>query len=304
MSIPDFQTLMKPVLEIFKDQKEHHVSEVREKISKDFDLTEEDMNQLLPSGASKVFNNRVAWSIAHLKMSELLESNKRSYYQITQSGLDLLKKGLARIDLGVLRTIPAYIEKKENWGKNDTIEQNDTHDQSEKTPDELIEEGYERIKFEISNEILSIVKSCSPQFFERLVLDVLIKLGYGGSNSNQAQLLGKSGDDGVDGVINEDKLGLDVIYIQAKRWEGQVGQPEIQKFAGALQGQRAKKGIFITTSNFSKPALEYVEKIDNRIILIDGKRLSELMIENNVGVSVKKVYSLKRIDTDYFVEEE
>lgn len=304
MAVPDFQTLMLPILKIFNDSKEHHVEEVRRIIAKNFDLNDEDLNSLLPSGTSKLYNNRVAWSITHLKMADLIESTKRSIYLITKDGLELIAKNPSRIDLNLLKTISAYAEKKKSWGKTEEFEPTDSIEKSEKTPDELIEEGYEKIKFEISNEIIRTIKSCSPHFFEKLVLDVLINLGYGGSNLDQAKVLGKTGDDGVDGLINEDKLGLDVIYVQAKRWENQVGQPEIQKFAGALQGQRAKKGIFITTSNFSKPALEYVEKIENRIILIDGKKLAELMIDNNVGVSTKKVFSIKRIDTDYFIEED
>lgn len=305
MAVPDFQTLMLPVLEIFKDSKEHNVEEIRNIISRNFKLSEEDLNQLLPSRTSKLFHNRVAWSIAHLKMADLIKSTKRSFYQITNDGLNILEKKHNRIDLSVLKTITAYSEKRNTWGKNETSdEESDTIEKIVKTPDELIEEGYEKIKFEVSDEIIRTIKSCSPHFFEKLVLDVLIKLGYGGSNIEQAKLLGKSGDDGVDGLINEDKLGLDVIYVQAKRWEGQVGQPEIQKFAGALQGQRAKKGIFITTSTFSKPALDYVEKIENRIILVDGKKLAELMIDNDVGVSTKKIYAVKKIDSDYFAEEE
>ncbi len=303
MSVPDFQTLMLPILKNFKDSKEHHVQEIRDLISKEFNLTDEDINLLLPSGSSKLFHNRVAWSIAHLKMAELIESPKRSFYKITNSGTNILEKNLERIDLNLLKNIPAYAEKKNTWGKNELSDYPEQIDKYDKTPDELVEEGFEKIKFEVSNELIRIIKTCTPHFFEKLVLDVLIKLGYGGSNIEQAKLLGKSGDDGVDGLINEDKLGLDVIYVQAKRWEGQVGQPEIQKFAGALQGQRAKKGIFITTSSFTKPALEYVEKIENRIILIDGIKLAELMIDNDVGVSMKKVYAVKKIDTDYFIED-
>jgi len=171
------------------------------------------------------------------------------------------------------------------------------------TPEESLEYGYQRLQQDLSNELLSWVKQCSPGFFERLVVELLVKMGYGGSIRDAGEAIGKSGDEGLDGVIKEDRLGLDIIYIQAKRWEGTVSRPEIQKFAGALQGRRAKKGIFITTSGFSKEALEYISKIDNKISLIDGHELVQLMIEHNLGVSTSAVYEIKKVDSDFFEEE-
>lgn len=171
------------------------------------------------------------------------------------------------------------------------------------TPEELIENAHSQIKVALANEIISKIKSCSPSFFERLVVDLLLKMGYGGSRIDAGRALGQSGDEGVDGVISEDKLGLDNLYIQAKRWENPVGRPEIQKFVGALTGQRSKKGIFITTSSFTKEAYEYVQKIDTKIVLIDGSLLSILMIDHNVGVSTASIFEIKRIDSDYFNDE-
>jgi restriction system protein len=171
------------------------------------------------------------------------------------------------------------------------------------TPEELIESGARTIRKELAGEILQRVKGCSPSFFERLVVELLVKMGYGGTRQDAGRAIGRSGDEGIDGVIHEDRLGLDVIYLQAKRWEGVVGRPEIQKFVGALQGQRAKKGVFITTSDFSKEAVEYVRNIDNKVVLINGGLLANLMIDNNVGVSLAATYEIKKIDSDYFLEE-
>jgi restriction system protein len=186
--------------------------------------------------------------------------------------------------------------------KNEVAEV-ETEITSKQTPEELLEDGYQRIRQELAQELLNRVKSSSPRFFERLVVELLVKMGYGGSIKDAGQVIGKSGDEGIDGTIKEDRLGLDVIYIQAKKWEGAVGRPEIQKFVGALYGQRAKKGVFITTSSFSHEATEYVKNIDNKIVLIDGKQLTELMIDHGVGVAIVSTYEVKKVDNDYFTEE-
>ncbi|MCE9498924.1 MAG: restriction endonuclease [Leptospira sp.] len=304
MPIPDFQSAMLPVISFLKDGKERHVNEIKDSVAEIFGVTTEEREILLPSGGSKLFSNRVAWAIAHLKMAEVIESPKRSYYRITDSGKKLLKDPPERITLKYLDNFPVFKQKREGWRKEeqDTPE-NDQETFSSKTPDELIESGYYKIRNELAIELLTKIKTLSPEFFERLVIDLLLKLGYGGSKIDRAEVTGRSGDEGIDGIIKEDKLGLDVIYVQAKRWENSVGSQEIQKFAGALQGQRAKKGIFITTSTFTQPALDFVQKIDSKIILIDGKTLSEFMIDNNVGVSLKNTFEIKKIDTDYFTED-
>jgi len=179
----------------------------------------------------------------------------------------------------------------------------EAHKDNEGTPEEALEAAYQGLRNGLIDEILGTVKACSPAFFEELVVDLIVKMGYGGSKREAGQAIGRSGDEGIDGIIKEDRLGLDIIYIQAKRWEAVVGRPEIQKFAGALQGQRARKGIFIATSSFSRDAYDYVRNIDTKIILIDGRTLAEYMIDNNVGVTVEASYELKRIDGDYFAED-
>ena len=203
----------------------------------------------------------------------------------------------------MLRQFPEFgewLNHKKTDGADETIEE--TVD-SVRTPEESLEGAYRTLRLDLSNDIVERVKSCSPAFFERLVVELLVKMGYGGTLQDAGQAIGKSGDGGIDGIIKEDRLGLDVIYLQAKRWEGTVSRPELQKFAGALQGRRAKKGVFITTSDFTKEAREFAAAIDNKIILIDGDELAEIMIDFSVGVSPVNTYEIKRIDSDYFVEE-
>jgi restriction system protein len=225
---------------------------------------------------------------------------KRGFYKITDRGLNVLKKDPPKVDVTFLNQFPEFIKfihtKKEKKGSPGT-------ESSETNPEEALESSYLALQQTLASDIIQSIKDCSPQFFERLVIDVLVRMGYGGSRKEAGQAVGRTGDGGIDGIIKEDKLGLDIIYIQAKRWENIVGRPEIQKFAGALQGQRARKGIFITTSDFTKDALDYVKNIDNKIILIDGQRLAELMIEHNVGVSSVASYEIKKIDSDYFMED-
>ncbi|MEZ4525936.1 MAG: restriction endonuclease [Desulfobacterales bacterium] len=179
----------------------------------------------------------------------------------------------------------------------------DSNDTPHQTPEEQLEDAYENIRESLATEILEQLKSVAPDFFERIIVEVIVKMGYGGTRRDAGQAVGKSGDGGIDGIIKEDRLGLDIIYLQAKRWQGTVGRPEIQKFAGALQGQRAKKGIFITTSDFSKEARDYAAMIENKIVLIDGKQLAQYMIDFNVGVTTVSTYEIKKLDSDYFTDE-
>ncbi len=302
MAVPDFQSFFKPLLEIASDDKEHSMKDARVFISNKMQLSEEDLSELLPSGTQTKFDNRVAWAKSYFVQAKVLESSRRGYFKITKRGIDLLKQGHERIDVKILNQYPEFIEfhtsKSEKQSNNShEIEIQDV------TPEETLQNAYQSIRNDLANSILSLIKTNSPKYFENLVIDLMISLGYGGSRQDASRAIGQSGDEGIDGIIKEDKLGLDVIYIQAKRWDGTVGRPEIQKFVGALHGKRAKKGVFITTGKFSNDAISYVETIDPKVILIDGKMLTELMIDHNLGVSTTVTYNIKRIDSDYFEEE-
>ena len=311
MGIPDFQSLMLPLLQFAGDGKEHATKEAIDVLTQAFHLSDEELSQLLPSGTQGVFYNRVYWAKAHLKMAGLLQNTKRAYFQITSSGQSLLTQHLVKIDVKVLKSLPAYQEYtktykggKQTSHEDATIISEEAHEESiTLTPEENFEYAYQNIRRSLAQELLSKIKRLPPTFFEKLVIDVFVKMGYGGSIKDAGKAIGKSGDEGIDGIIKEDKLGLDVIYIQAKRWEGVVGRPELHKFVGALAGQGAKKGIFITTSSFSKEALNYAPKNETKIVLIDGEQLAEYMIDYDVGVSVISTYALKKIDSDYFGDE-
>jgi restriction system protein len=300
VAIPDFQTIMLPLLEHLADGAVKSNRESIDDLSKHFQLTDEEATVLLPSGQQSVFTNRVAWAKAHLKKAGFLESPSRGLYKVTPRALEALTQSDQKINLKFLKQYEDYSHG--NSGDNKAKEKDDQKPSDSLTPSEHIEIGYQRIREELEEELLAKIKESSPAFFERLVVELLVAMGYGGSRKDAGQTLGQSGDGGIDGVIKEDRLGLDAIYLQAKRWEGVVGRPEIQKFAGALQGQRARKGVFITTSSFSKEASDYVSMIENRIVLIGGKQLTGLMIDFGVGVSKIASYEVKRIDSDYFEE--
>jgi len=303
MAVPDFQSIMLPLLRLAGDGKEHFIRDVIEAIAEGFSLTDDDRREVIPSGLP-MFDNRVSWARTYMKKAGLLTSPKRSYIQITERGLDVLRQNRTRIDTQFLRQFPEFQEFQQ---KPNTTAQGEeiviAKELDQQTPAEAIESTYQKIRQDLAIEILQTVKSCSPAFFERLVVDLLVKMGYGGTRKDAGRAIGSSGDGGIDGIINEDRLGLDVVYIQAKRWDSSVGRPEVQKFAGALQGQRARKGIFITTSNYSQGAIEFASRIDSKIILIDGETLTQLMIDYNVGVNTVTAYEIKRIDSDYFAGE-
>jgi len=303
MTIPDFQTLMLPLMELARDGKERSLAEIRGSLSGIFKLTQEELAELLPSGTQPVFNNRVAWTSIYLQRAGLLKRPKRGWYQITERGLEVLKENPQKVDIKFLHKFPEFVEFLETKRDESSVTATTVITPSETNPEEALESAFQELQHALASDILQSVKDCSPQFFERLVIDVLVKMGYGGSRKEAGQAIGKAGDEGIDGIIKEDKLGLDIIYIQAKRWGNPVGRPEIQKFVGALHGQRARKGIFITTSNFTRDALDYVKNIENKIILIDGALLAELMIEHNVGVTIVASYEIKKIDSDYFIED-
>jgi len=294
MAIPDFQSIMLPLLNFARDQQDHSLREAIEALAETFGLSEEERKELLPSGLQTAFDNRVSWARTYLKKAGLFETPKRGSFRITPRGLEVLKQKPVKIDIAFLEQFPEFIDfQSRRKGGQAT---------GKETPEESLEAAYQKVRHDLAAELLQTIKSGSPTFFERLVVDVLVKMGYGGTRQDAGKAVGRSGDDGIDGIIKEDRLGLDIIYIQAKRWENVVGRPEVQKFAGALQGHRAKKGIFITTSSFSKDAEDYVSRIDSKIVLIDGAMLAHLMIDHNVGVSPVAAYEIKKIDSDYFTE--
>ena len=308
MEIPDFQSIMLPLLKYSSDKIEHSTNETINALAKLYNLSDSDLQKMLPSGTQSIFYNRVFWAKAHLKMSGLIENTKRAHFKITQDGINLLNQKIEKINLNLLKTIPKYIEhfenqKKEKNDKDISDEVGLIDNENTLTPEENIEYFYQNIRKALSQDLLTKIKKCSPSFFERLVVELIVKMGYGGSIKDAGKAIGKSGDEGIDGIIKEDKLGLDTIYIQAKRWEGNVGRQELQKFVGALAGQGAKKGIFITTSNFTKEALLYSPKNETKIVMIDVEQLADLLIDYDLGVTKIIKYEIKRIDNDYFEDE-
>jgi restriction system protein len=307
MPIPDYQSLMLPVLRIASDEKEHRFRDIVEALAAECNLTDEERSTLLPSGTSALFDNRVDWARTYLKQAGVIAFTKRGYINITERGKSLLSKGLGRIDISVLNQFPEFVVFRtptntgtQTAGKPVIRTSNQPAAVSESTPEELFTQAYQKLRSILEVELLEQVKASTPSFFERLVIDLLVAMGYGGSRQDAGSVIGRSGDGGIDGTIKEDKLGLDVIYVQAKKWEGTVGRPEIQKFAGALQGQRANKGVFITTSSFTTEAQEYTGVISSKIILIDGDQLVRLMVDHNVGVSTLSTFHVKKMDSDYF----
>lgn len=304
--IPDYQTLMLPLLKLVADGALHSSRAIIEELANEFSLTEEARKELLASGSQTIFDNRVGWAKVYLKKAGLLDSPKRAFVVITELGLQTLAKNPSRIDSKYLRQFPSFIDfyKPSRTGgrPDDELENDPINDQ---TPEENLAQAYRQLQKSLASELLNRVLELSPAFFERLVVELLVKMGYGGSIKDAGRAMGKSGDEGIDGTIKEDKLGLDIIYIQAKRWKlgNVVGRPEIQKFVGALAGQGAKKGIFITTSNFTKEAMEYTPRNETKIVLINGEQLSQLMIDYNLGCTTQQIFELKKLDSDYFEED-
>ncbi len=304
--IPDYQTIMLPMLRLVSDRKEHKYRDLIENLATEFKVTDEERKELLASGLQAIFDNRVGWAKTYLKKAGLLDSPKRATFVITEIGLQTLKKNPKRIDAKYLRQFPSFLKfQNANLPDNVSGEEIVVQEASEQTPEENLDKAYQGIRKSLASELLNKVVELSPIFFERLVVELLVKMGYGGSIKDAGKAIGKSGDEGIDGTIKEDKLGLDIIYIQAKRWKpgNVVGRPELHKFVGALAGQGAKKGIFITTSSFTKDALDYTPKNETKIVRIDGEQLTQLMIDYNLGCTTQQTYELKKIDSDYFGEE-
>jgi restriction system protein len=310
MAIPDYQTLMLPLLRKLSDGRTRIIRDVTAELADEFKLTADERITLLPSGGSQTFFNRVSWAKTYLKKAGLVSQLKRGAVEITPAGRAVLEKPPARIDVNYLGQFPEFVEF-QAVGKDRTYQpsNNPSPQQFEAaspdlTPDEVIETAYRRHWDALADEVIERVKNCSPAYFERLVVQLLIKMGYGGSRQEAGEALGRSGDGGIDGIINEDRLGLDAIYLQAKRWEGSVGEGPIRDFKGALDAKGAQKGVFITTSNFTPAALVAARTSRSyKIVLIDGARLAELMIEHDLGVSVAASYHLKRIDSDFFTDD-
>lgn len=299
---------MLPLLRLAADGREHKFREAVEQLSVEYGLTSDERSELLPSGTAFLFDNRVGWARTYLKQAGLVSSQKRGTFFITERGRSVLERNPTRIDAADLEQFEEFrdFRSRRRDVPADTAPSTELSDSlqtqvfSNETPEDRLASAYRGLRQELEIELLEQIKSSAPTFFEQLVVDLLVAMGYGGSKQDAGRAIGKSGDGGIDGIIKEDRLGLDVIYIQAKRWEGAVGRPEIQKFAGALQGHRATKGVFITTSSYTREAIEYAGLISTKIILVGGKELVTLMIDHNVGVSTIGVYEIKRVDSDYF----
>lgn len=302
--IPDFQTLMLPVLKEVSDGQEHKICDVVNSLAKKFSLGDEELTIMISSGTQSVFYNRISWAKTHLKKARLIESETKGTIKITERGKQVLQEKPTRIDIKFLKKFDEFVEFRTKSNSKKEKPEIET-DYDNQTPEELIETAFQDFQKSLAEDLLEKIRNVSPSFFEKLVVALLVKMGYGGSIKDAGKAVGKTGDEGIDGIIKEDKLGLDVIYVQAKRWKENniIGRPEIQKFVGALAGQGAKKGIFITASSFSKEALEYKPMNDTKVILIDGMELANYMIEYNLGVAPLHNYELKKIDSDYFDEE-
>jgi restriction system protein len=307
MAVPSFQVYMTPILHLLKDKQPRRITDISQSLEHYLDLSEADLAELLPSGRKTVHYDRVGWAATYLKQAGLLSSPKRAFYQITDRGLQFALSG-ATINKDTLSQFPEF----RDFQTRNRVDSSDTqtaHNESAnstpniQTPDESIDIAYQQLRSALALDLLERLKQSSPQFFEQAVIDLLLAMGYGGSHRDAAQRVGKSGDGGIDGIINEDRLGLDVVYIQAKRWEGTVGSREIRDFVGSLEDKKAAKGVFITTSEFTREARDYAGRITKRVILIDGKELAQLMFDFNVGIIPRTTYVIKRIDEDYFSEE-
>jgi len=300
MAIPGYQAIMLPIMLFLRDEKEHTSREIMDAMASKFSLSEDEKKTLLQCG-QPLYENRVGWAKTYLKKAGLISSPRRGVNVITPRGLDVLSKKPSSITDGFLRQFPEFVE----FIQVKKVIAEEAEKGNDNTPEEVLDAVYKEMRGTLVQELVAKIMAQSPDFFERLVVELLVKMGYGGSIKDAGKAIGRSGDEGIDGTIKEDKLGLDVIYIQAKRWnpDFKIGRPEIQKFVGALAGQGAKKGIFITTALFSKDALSYQPKNETKVVLIDGEMLAQLMTDYNVGVASVNIYELKRIDNDYFMEE-
>jgi restriction system protein len=303
MAVPDFQSWFLPLLRRLEDGAIHEMPQLYELLADDLGVSKEDRGEILPSGKQFTYRNRIAWAKTYLKKAGLLESPGRAQVRITPAGMRLLADPPPVLNVSFLRTIPSFLEFHTHNRARPTSEAREDNGEEGETPEEALERIHRNLGRQLVDDLLERIRGAPPEFFERLVLDLLLTMGYGGSREDAGQRVGRSGDGGIDGLINEDPLGLDTVCIQAKRWEAPVGRPTVQAFAGSLEGFRAKKGVLITTSSFTQDALRYVEQIEKRIVLIGGERLAELMVLHNVAVSPTATFQIKRIDADYFDSE-
>ena len=308
MPIPDFQSLMLPVLKALSGGVEMPISKVRVYVADTEGLTTEDVRELLPSGRQQVFTNRIAWAVTHMSHAGLVEKVRRSVYKLTKEGERLLAQAPTRIDLKILRNYSAYAEWK--TGQSAPAASGDTalavSEDESVTPEEALDRAAKELRDALETEVLDRVREAEPAFLERVVIDLLIAMGYGGGDAAMGRVTGRSGDGGIDGTIREDTLGLDEVYLQAKKYAAgnTVGESDLRNFAGAIDAANTTKGVFVTTASFTKAAKAYVEKSPKRIVLIDGEELARLMVEHNIGVRPKIQYKVKRIDEDYFESED
>lgn len=308
MPIPEFNEIKAPAIQLFSDGRPHKLSEIYDVLGKHFNLTEGELNEMLPSGTQRRWHNRANWACYDLYRAGLLDRPKKGLYLITEAGKKVAEQKPKMIDRDFLMQFPQFVEFAQTTGTKKAAKENgaefapikDTAAKTE-TPEELIANAYTELHATLRKDVLDLIKKMDPFQFEQLVIDLLVAMGYGGSREEAARVTKASGDEGIDGVINEDRLGLDVIYVQAKRWQDTIGRKELQSFVGALAGKKAQKGIFITTSGFKNTATEYAKDVPHqKVILIDGERLADLMIEHNIGVSPSHSYEIKHIDSDYF----
>lgn len=299
MAIPKQHELYEQIFRLLADGNAYTLTEIELAMGSKFNLNETEKQQLKGSGTQRLMNNRCGWATWRLSQPSLVVRIERGTYQMTSTGQARAKNNMPLTKSELFDVV----ESSESTSKNSSELHVSVAEEASVNPEENIEESYRVLRLKLTEDLLIEIKQRKPEFFEQLVVRLMIAMGYGGSRQEAGRAIGRSGDGGIDGIINEDRLGLDAIYLQAKRWDGNVGRPDIQAFVGALQGQRAHKGVFITTSAFTKEALEYVKNIQNKVVLIDGRRLAELMIEYNLGVSTVETYAIKRIDSDFFAED-
>jgi restriction system protein len=300
MTIPTFQEITLPLLNLASDGEVRSLANARKDLAAHFKLTEAEQLEVLPSARQGRFANRVAWAKVYLERAGIFSSPGRALFQITPRGREVLAAPPDVLDVKYMERFPEFREFRAKRQEPALITST-TFDTS--TPEEMLEASYQNMRSGLASELLAKVKSSSPRFFELLVVDLLMKMGYGRAGGN-GEAVGQSGDEGIDGVIAEDRLGLEMVYLQAKRWNGTVGRPEIQKFVGALHGKRARKGVFLTTGTFSAEASNYIQAIEPRIALIDGLQLAQFMIDFNVGVTLAQSYEVKKLDSDYFNDDD
>ena len=308
MPVPDFQSLMLPTLKAFTSGAELPLSAVRDRVAVAERLSDEDLREVLPSGRQKVFANRVNWAVTYMERASLVERIRRGVYRLTHQGESLLSRTPARIDINLLKEYPEFTEwsRRSNASSQDKdmaeVERNDISE----TPEEALDRAAEQLRSTLEADVLQRVRDAAPAFLERVVVGLLIAMGYGGGDAASGRVIGRSGDGGIDGKIREDTLGLDEVYVQAKKYaEGNtVGEGDLRNFAGAIDAAGTTKGVFVTTSGFTQAAKDYVARSPKRIVLIDGEELARLMVRHGIGVRTRITYELKRIDEDYFESEE